>query len=285
MIKLLENLSHTRKTINSWKLQDKKIGLVPTMGNLHSGHLSLIEHLKNNGAQKIIVSIFVNPKQFGPNEDFKEYPRTLDADLAKLKKSGVDCVFVPNDSVIYPEQKTGELNIENRYLMSMLCAENRPGHFQGVLLIVNKLFNIIQPDITIFGQKDYQQYIIIRNMVDNLFIPTRLLLAPIHREDDGLAMSSRNSYLNKKDREVSPLIYKSLINIRNEIVNKDSNPNKIIPNYINKLEEKRFKVEYLEIRDKDNLKEPKDFTYQDDKYILLIAAQIGKIRLIDNIII
>tara|TARA_Y100000590_G_C15743129_1_gene1021009 strand:+ start:2523 stop:3380 length:858 start_codon:yes stop_codon:yes gene_type:complete len=285
MIKLLENLSHTRKTINSWKLQDKKIGLVPTMGNLHSGHLSLIEHLKNNGAQKIIVSIFVNPKQFGPNEDFKEYPRTLDADLKKLKETYIDCVFVPNESAIYPDQETGELNIENRYLMSILCAENRPSHFQGVLLIVNKLFNIIQPDITIFGQKDYQQYIIIKNMVENLFIPTKLLLAPIYRETDGLAMSSRNSYLQKKDREVSPLIYKTLSNIRSEIINKSSNPNNLIPNYIKILEKEGFVVEYLEIRDKNNLRKPKDFSYQKNKYILLIAARIGKTRLIDNIII
>tara|TARA_Y100000996_G_C22422901_1_gene602224 strand:- start:448 stop:951 length:504 start_codon:yes stop_codon:yes gene_type:complete len=167
----------------------------------------------------------------------------------------------------------------------MLCGKKRPGHFYGVLLIVNKLFNIIQPDITIFGQKDYQQYIIIKNMVENLFIPTRLLLAPIHRETDGLAMSSRNSYLNKEDREISPLIHKSLTNIKHEIINKNTNPENSIAKYANKLEEKGFKIEYLEIRNKNNLKKPEKFCYQNDKYILLIAAQIGKTRLIDNILL
>ncbi|MEK9794566.1 MAG: pantoate--beta-alanine ligase, partial [Hyphomicrobiales bacterium] len=160
-----DNINPLRDQIIQWKEDGNTIGFAPTMGNLHDGHLSLVRNLKKNGATKIIVSIFVNPRQFGPSEDFNQYPRTLKNDLELLEKEGVDLVFCPEMNSIYPSHISSEIIIDNPKLMNDLCGKKRPGHFNGVLLVVNKLFNIIQPDIAIFGQKDYQQFILIKNMV------------------------------------------------------------------------------------------------------------------------
>ncbi|MEL0185457.1 MAG: pantoate--beta-alanine ligase, partial [Hyphomicrobiales bacterium] len=212
-----DNINPLRDQIIQWKEDGNTIGFAPTMGNLHDGHLSLVRNLKKNGATKIIVSIFVNPRQFGPSEDFNQYPRTLKNDLELLEKEGVDLVFCPEMNSIYPSHINSEIIIDNPKLMNDLCGKKRPGHFNGVLLVVNKLFNIIQPDIAIFGQKDYQQFILIKNMVENLFMEVDLILSPIIRESNGLALSSRNSYLSSENNRLASEIYASLVKIKDNL--------------------------------------------------------------------
>ena len=217
MLIVSENLSDLKAEVLSWKQNNEVVGFVPTMGNLHEGHLSLISKIRRCGATKTIVSIYVNPKQFGPEEDYTKYPRTLDEDIKLLKKLNVDCVFCPSDKEIYPPNEKNLITTNNPNLMSELCGRYRPGHFYGVLLVVNKLMNIVRPDIAIFGQKDYQQYILIKDMVQQLFTSIDIVLAPIIRENDGLAMSSRNSYLNPDQRSKAVYLYESLVRASKKI--------------------------------------------------------------------
>jgi len=255
------------------------------MGNLHDGHLSLVRNLKKNGATKIIVSIFVNPRQFGPTEDFNQYPRTLKNDLELLEKEGVDLVFCPDVNLMYPSHLSSEITINNPKLMNDLCGVKRPGHFNGVLLVVNKLFNILHPDIAIFGQKDYQQFILIKNMVANLFMEVNLILSPIIREDNGLALSSRNSYLSYENKILASEIYASLLKIKANLCKKNSDISQSIRREINRLNSIGFEVEYLELRTLNNLEICNEYQPGKDKYILLIASKLGNTRLIDNLIL
>ena len=280
-----DNFNEVHDFILAWKRNEYKIGFVPTMGNLHRGHLSLIEQIKKSNVDKIIVSIFVNPKQFGPSEDYNNYPRTLIADSKKLADLDVDLLFCPNEQLMYPKQNLGELKIDNNTLMADLCGINRVGHFNGVLLVVNKLFNLLQPDIVIFCQKDYQQYLIIKSMIENLFMPIELILSPIVRESDGLAMSSRNQYLNKNEREKAPLLYECLANISDAILKYPNKIQSILKKEVSILEKSGFNIEYLEIRHSDDLTPVENFHYSEKKYILLLAAKIGATRLIDNLIL
>tara|TARA_B110000444_G_C18849288_1_gene604259 strand:- start:2228 stop:3085 length:858 start_codon:yes stop_codon:yes gene_type:complete len=285
MFIISDNFNELRKYISLWKQKKYRVGFIPTMGNLHSGHLRLIEQIKKRDVDKTIVSIFVNPRQFGPNEDYTNYPRTLEDDIKKLRDLDVDLLFCPDKDLMYPIQNTGELKIDNKILMNDLCGSNRVGHFNGVLLVVNKLFNLLQPNIVIFGQKDYQQYLIIKNMVENLFMPIELILSPIIREIDGLAMSSRNKYLNKNEREKAPKLNKSLITIKDKILQHPDKFHSILENQISELEKDGFFIDYFELRHKNNLSIVENFNYENKKYILLIAAKIGNTRLIDNIIL
>ena len=255
------------------------------MGNLHDGHMSLVRNLKKNGATKIIVSIFVNPRQFGPSEDFNQYPRTLKNDLELLEKEGVDLVFCPEMNTIYPSHISSEIIIDNPKLMNDLCGKKRPGHFNGVLLVVNKLFNIIRPDIAIFGQKDYQQFILIKNMVENLFMEVDLILSPIIRESNGLALSSRNSYLNHENKRVASEIYASLLKIKDSLYENNADIAQSIQLEIDSLNSIGFEVEYLELRTLTNLEVCNEYQPGKDKYILLIASKLGNTRLIDNLIL
>jgi len=280
-----DNIDPLRAQIAQWKNDRDIIGFAPTMGNLHDGHLSLVRNLKKNGATKIIVSIFVNPRQFGPTEDFNQYPRTLKNDLELLEKEGVDLVFCPDVNLMYPSHLSSEITINNPKLMNDLCGVKRPGHFNGVLLVVNKLFNILHPDIAIFGQKDYQQFILIKNMVANLFMEVNLILSPIIREDNGLALSSRNSYLSYENKMLASEIYASLLKIKANLCKKNSDTSQSIRREINRLNSIGFEVEYLELRTLNNLEICNEYQPGKDKYILLIASKLGNTRLIDNLIL
>ena len=280
-----DNFNEMSQCISEWKRKEYKIGFVPTMGNLHLGHLSLIRQIKRSNVDKIIVSIFVNPRQFGPSEDYTNYPRTLKDDIKKMADLDVDLLFCPDEQLMYPKQNTGELIIDNNTLMADLCGVNRVGHFNGVLLVVNKLFNLLQPNVVILGQKDYQQYLIIKSMIENLFMPIELILSPIVRESDGLAMSSRNKYLNKNEREKAPLLYECLANISDEILKYPNKIQSILKKKVSILEKGGFYIDYLEIRHSDDLTPVENFCYSEKKYILLLAAKIGTTRLIDNLIL
>ena len=280
-----DNINPLRDQIIQWKEDRNTIGFAPTMGNLHDGHLSLVRNLKKNGATKIIVSIFVNPRQFGPSEDFNQYPRTLKNDLELLEKEGVDLVFCPEINLMYPPHISSEIIIDNPKLMNDLCGKKRPGHFNGVLLVVNKLFNIIQPDIAIFGQKDYQQFILIKNMVENLFMEVDLILSPIIRESNGLALSSRNSYLSAENNRLASEIYASLEKIKDNLYENNDDISQSIQLEIDRLNSIGFEVEYLELRTLTNLELCNEYQPGKDKYILLIASKLGNTRLIDNLIL
>ena len=280
-----DNINPLRDQIIQWKEDGNTIGFAPTMGNLHDGHMSLVRNLKKNGATKIIVSIFVNPRQFGPSEDFNQYPRTLKNDLELLEKEGVDLVFCPEMNSIYPSHISSEIIIDNPKLMNDLCGKKRPGHFNGVLLVVNKLFNIIRPDIAIFGQKDYQQFILIKNMVENLFMEVDLILSPIIRESNGLALSSRNSYLSSENKRLASEIYASLLKIKDSLYENNDDISQSIQLEIDRLNSIGFEVEYLELRTLTNLEVCNEYQPGKDKYILLIASKLGNTRLIDNLIL
>ena len=246
------------------------------MGNLHEGHLSLISKIRRCGATKTIVSIYVNPKQFGPEEDYTKYPRTLDEDIKLLKKLNVDCVFCPSDKEIYPPNEKNLITTNNPSLMNELCGRHRPGHFYGVLLVVNKLMNIVRPDIAIFGQKDYQQYILIKDMVQQLFTSIDIVLAPIIRENDGLAMSSRNSYLNPDQRSKAVYLYESLVRASKKIYKNAGDYMSILDTEIERLNKDDLNVDYLELRKTDNLSNVEDYKNISGQYILLGAIRLGK---------
>jgi pantoate--beta-alanine ligase len=281
---IAEDIDIVRNHIKSWKADGEKIGFVPTMGNLHKGHISLISSLKQAGATKIIASIFVNPTQFGISEDYTEYPRTFDSDQKKLRKHNIDLLFSPSTDVMYPKNILSELIIKYPKYSNILCGEYRPSHFNGVLWVVNKLFNIINPDIAVFGQKDYQQYILIKSMVRDLCMPIGIVCAPIVRESDGLALSSRNQYLSKQERLIAPKLYESLKEAKISIGNKL----KIVDienNGINFLSKNNFLVDYFSIRRSEDLKKVDSNQSFNKSIIILTAVKIGRTRLIDNILI
>lgn len=258
--------------------QGKTIALIPTMGNLHAGHLSLIEAVKPL-ADMIVVSIFVNPTQFGPNEDLANYPRTFEQDCDHLKSSGVDIVFAPKTTDMYPANLDTQTYIKVPQISEGLCAISRPTHFQGVATIVCKLFQLVLPTMAIFGEKDFQQLQVIRRMVTDLSIPVQILSAPIIRETNGLAMSSRNLYLNEEQREQAAELYRSLQNIVKQ-AQTNSNYMQITQQAIEHLNASGFKTDYIEIRRQQDLQHPHP---NDTQLVVLAAAFLGKTRLIDNI--
>ncbi len=272
------NRNLLRETVQAWRNQQLKIGFVPTMGNLHAGHLALVKEAQQH-CDRVIVSIFVNPTQFGPCEDFERYPRTEQQDCQLLKGCRTDLVYLPTERQLYPTGRTTQTQIVPAYA-DILCGAHRPGHFSGVALVVIKLFNLVQPDVAVFGQKDYQQLTMLRRMTEELNFPIEIIGAPIVREEDGLAFSSRNQYLTEQEREVAPFLYQTLTNVRDKVLSAQLNFSLIIKESSNLLEEKGFKVEYLEIRDAVDLSvasgEHKEVT-------ILVAAYLGKTRLIDNL--
>lgn len=262
----------TPSDMSAWA-QGKNIGLVPTMGNLHAGHLSLVTAIKSS-VDKTVVSIFVNPTQFGPNEDFANYPRTFEQDCNQLKALGVDVVFAPQT----PDM-TAETFIKVPGLSDILCGASRPGHFQGVATIVCKLFQIVQPKIAIFGEKDYQQLMVIHRMVADLCLPVKIISAPIVREKNGLAMSSRNQYLSAEQREQAAGLYRELQFIVQQ-AKQVTDYEAVTQTSTEKLNTAGFKSDYLTIRRQQDLHMPGP---DDKKLVALVAAYLGKTRLIDNI--
>lgn len=245
-----------------------KIALVPTMGYLHEGHLSLIAEAKSRGASQIVVSIFVNPVQFGPNEDYDKYPRDIKADIKKCRAAGATAIFCPTPKSMYMPDHSVYINEEE--LSKGLCGARRPGHFRGVCTVVAKLFNITHPDIAIFGQKDYQQAQIIKRMVRDLNFDVKVIVAPIVREDSGLALSSRNTYLSDEEREKALAISRSIYKLKST---------KAIAEAMTKA---GLKVDYVECVDAETLEPRKRMV---PGTCVLVAAYCGKTRLIDNRII
>lgn len=279
---LLNKIIEVREEVKNWRAEGLKIGLVPTMGALHEGHLSLIKKAKAE-CDKVVVSVFVNPIQFGPSEDFDKYPRTLDEDMKLCANEGVDIVFAPNATEMY-----GDCRLSNDCLtyvcppyfyVDKLCGKSRVGHFDGVCTVVMKLFNIVQPDCAFFGQKDAQQVIIIKKMVKDLNIPIEIIKCPIVREESGLALSSRNKYLSEEGKKDALVLSKILSNIQACFRRGITDVEALKETAYSFLTEKH-ELEYLEILDSDTLE---GITNANNNSIALIACKVDNVRLIDNV--
>jgi pantoate--beta-alanine ligase len=264
----------------------EKLALVPTMGNLHDGHIALIKLAKQH-ATHVIASIFVNPSQFGPNEDFGAYPRTLVADCVALEQAGCDAVFVPSVALMYPglaqstalagQSEATSVNVQG--ISEILCGAVRPGHFRGVATVVAKLFNLVQPDVAIFGQKDFQQLLVIKTMARDLNFPVEIIAANTEREPNGLARSSRNQYLSANERETARVIYATLLQMRHSF-EAGMGRMEIEQQAQHSLQQQGLAPDYATIRDAQTL----DFTHENStSWVALIAARLGKTRLIDNL--
>jgi pantoate--beta-alanine ligase len=276
--RVVKTIKALRAELAAWRSRKSTIALVPTMGALHAGHISLVA-LAQKTAGKVVVSIFVNPTQFGPNEDFSRYPRTIDADLDKLAEAGADLVFMPGAKEIYPEGFSTMLTPSGPAAVG-LDDKFRPGHFSGVATVVAKLFTSVMPDIAIFGDKDYQQLQVIKTMARDLHLPVKVIGAPIVREKDGLALSSRNVYLSREERDAAPLLNKVLKESAKALKQGDA-PDEVLARGREKISAAGFKIDYLELRDATDL--GPIAVDQKSKARLLIAARIGNTRLIDNI--
>jgi pantoate--beta-alanine ligase len=257
-----------------------KIGFVPTMGNLHQGHLSLIQQARD-AADRVVVSIFVNPMQFAAHEDLDTYPRTLEADLSALRQASVDLVFTPGTSDMYPQGSENETTIHVPMLGDGLCGRDRPGHFDGVCTVVYKLFQLVQPDVAIFGEKDLQQLLIIKKMTRDLRLPIDIRGGATQRADDGLALSSRNQYLSTAERAIAPLLWNTLQNCAEKLSGcPEEETQPLLSNARETLEQAGFSVDYLDLRTLSTLSTTCD-TRED--CALFVAARLGRTRLIDNI--
>ncbi|MBV1952288.1 MAG: pantoate--beta-alanine ligase [Cycloclasticus sp.] len=257
------------------------IALVPTMGNLHPGHLQLVTTAQQH-ADTVVVSLFVNPTQFGANEDLDKYPRTLQADIEKLEAVHTDILFAPNIADIYPHGSEHSTHVHVPGLTDILCGASRPGHFDGVTTIVAKLFNMTRADVALFGEKDFQQLAVIRRMVDDLNIPINIVSVPIVREPSGLAMSSRNGYLSAQQRQLAAAIHPILLTTQQALIDGFSDIDSLRDNAAKSLNDKGFRVDYVHILQRDHLKPA---TKKDKELVMLIAAYLGSTRLIDNITI
>lgn len=259
--------------------EGKRIGFVPTMGNLHSGHAALV----TKAAQRVdfvVASIFVNPLQFGAGEDLDKYPRTLAADQETLLQAGCHLLFAPTVDEMYPDGMTGQTRVSVPQLSEGLCGASRPGHFEGVATVVTKLFNMVQPDLAIFGQKDFQQLAVIRALVHDLNLPIQIIGEPTVRATDGLALSSRNGFLNEEQRAIAPELYRSLSQIAKAIEQGERDYPKLLSAQKQQLEGVGFRPDYLEIRQAISLRPA---TADDRDLVILVAAFLGTTRLIDNL--
>lgn len=277
----IRNIDDIREKVKSLKQEGNTIALVPTMGALHEGHLTLFR-LAQEHADEVVVSIYVNPEQFAPDEDFEEYPRQMESDLAKCKEEGVAAVFAPTDEIMYPGEQF--LRIEIDELNKYMDGGSRPGFFEGILLVVNKLFNIIEPDIAVFGQKDIQQFRILQQMVKEFNHDVELVMGPIKRANDGLALSSRNEYLDDEQRKLAPGLYRALRYVRKQIDDGAKNVELLLDHQKNELEAKGFKIDYLNLFSFEKMV-PVKSPEAGNKYILAGAVYLGETRLIDNLII
>ena len=278
MIETITDLDALRERIRGWKHDGLRIGFVPTMGNLHAGHYSLVA-LARRHVDRVVSSVFVNPTQFGPNEDFTRYPRTPDADTSGLQDAGCDVLWLPDVAAMYPFGVDLAANIHVPGVSSVLEGAFRPGHFDGVCTVVSRLFNQVQPDVAVFGKKDYQQLAVIRQMVADLHVPTEIIGGDIVRESNGLAMSSRNQYLSQDERARSATIYRTLQAMRDKIL--AGTPRvQVEADADATLREVGFVPDYAVVRRPD-LGEPTDG--EAGSLVALIAARLGRTRLIDNL--
>lgn len=281
-MQLIHEISALQQQIRTWRKAGETIAFVPTMGNLHGGHFALVKRAQQLGS-KVVVSIFINPAQFNRPEDLAAYPKTLDADCTHLQAIGTDLVFAPSADMMYP---TGQLRtkVEAPGISDVLEGEKRPGHFTGVATIVAKLFNVVQPDVAVFGEKDFQQLLVVRQMVRDLDIPVKIEGVTAVREDDGLAMSSRNGYLTPEERLRAPFLHETLQEaaahvIRLGAVGSDEYLS-VQQIMMGRLAENGFKPEYFEVRRSHDLQSPQ---VGDENLVILVSAWLGKARLIDNV--
>jgi len=297
-LKQFAQIEALQSLLKSWKQQGKKLAFVPTMGNLHEGHLSLVTLAKQH-ADKVVCSVFVNPLQFGPNEDFEQYPRTLAADAEQLQQMGCDVLFAPSVSEMYPEgalqtQVRAALNLANQ-----LEGRQRPGHFDGVATVVAKLFHIVQPEVAIFGQKDFQQFRVIEQMVQDLNFPIQLVCAPIAREQTGLALSSRNQYLTAEQKAIAPVLYQTLQQLQQQLqalkgsfqALSDADLLAQVSDLLQAAEQRLLtagfdQVDYIQLVNRVDLQPctPQQLR-QSGACVLLAVARLGRVRLLDNLLI
>jgi pantoate--beta-alanine ligase len=270
-----------REQLAEWRHAGDHIALVPTMGNLHEGHLSLVR-LARRHAERVVVSIFVNPTQFGEGEDYEEYPRSLEADKRKLKRLNVDLLFAPDVETMYPLGVDNATSVTVPVLTDELCAAFRPGHFDGVTTVVSRLFSLVQPDVAVFGQKDYQQQHVIRHLVEDLSLPIEIISGATQREEDGLAMSSRNQYLSEEERAIAPQLYGVLSKVGEALESGKKSYTKLENGALADLKKLGFDPDYVSIRRAENLYAP---DRENDQLVVLAAARIGDARLIDNVIV
>ncbi|MGN2254751.1 pantoate--beta-alanine ligase [Frateuria sp. GZRe12] len=275
----VQDAAGLRAAIRGWRIQGQTVGFVPTMGNLHEGHHSLIK-LARARADRVVASVFVNPTQFGPGEDFERYPRTLAQDQAGLAEMDCDLLFAPDVATIYPFGAAQSVSVHVPGITDTLEGAHRPGHFDGVATVVCKLFNLVQPDVAVFGQKDCQQLKVIERMVRDLSLPLKVLAAPTLRAADGLALSSRNQYLTEAERALAPQIHQTLLKMR-ELLEKGHARKVIEQVAASTLERAGFEPDYAVIRRAEDLAEPADDERQG--LVALIAARLGNTRLIDNL--
>ena len=275
---IIETLPLLRQQIRRLRMEGKRVALVPTMGNLHDGHMKLVDEAKAR-ADVVVVSIFVNPMQFDRPEDLARYPRTLQEDCDKLNKRKVDLVFAPSVKEIYPNGTETHTYVDVPGLSTMLEGASRPGHFRGVSTIVSKLFNLVQPDIACFGEKDFQQLALIRKMVADMGFDIEIVGVPIMRAKDGLALSSRNGYLTAEQRKIAPGLYKVLSSIADKLQAGERDLDEIIAIAGQELNEKGFRSDDIQIRDADTLLE---ISENSKRAVILVAAWLGDARLIDN---
>lgn len=275
---IIETLPLLRQQIRRLRMEGKRVALVPTMGNLHDGHMKLVDEAKAR-ADVVVVSIFVNPMQFDRPEDLARYPRTLQEDCEKLNKRKVDLVFAPSVKEIYPNGTETHTYVDVPGLSTMLEGASRPGHFRGVSTIVSKLFNLVQPDIACFGEKDFQQLALIRKMVADMGFDIEIVGVPIMRAKDGLALSSRNGYLTAEQRKIAPGLYKVLSSIADKLQAGERDLDEIITIAGHELNEKGFRADDIQIRDADTLLEVSETS---KRAVILVAAWLGDARLIDN---
>jgi len=279
-MKIAKTISSVRKLVQQARTEGKSVGLVPTMGALHQGHISLIEEAAKK-TDFVVVSIFVNPTQFGPKEDFKKYPRPLQNDLKLCRRADADVVFAPSAKEMYPQENLTWVSVKK--LSEPLCGRSRPGHFRGVITVCSKLFNIVQPDVAFFGQKDAQQTVVIKQMVADLNIPLKIVVCPTVRQSDGLALSSRNQYLSPRERRDAACLYRSLQKCRQMVADGIKETKRIVAQMRKIITAAASaKIEYIEIVDAKTLQPIKKV---DRPTLVALAVRIGQTRLIDNILI
>ncbi len=275
----IDSINQLRSHLWQAKLDHKVIAFVPTMGNLHEGHLQLVDRALEE-ADLVVASIFVNPLQFGPGEDFNGYPRTFMADQEKLISRGCHVLFAPNVDEMYPTTNVSSTVVNVPHLDQLLCGASRPGHFTGVATVVSKLFGIVQPDVAIFGLKDYQQFLVIKQLTDDLCLPVKIIGAPIARAESGLALSSRNGYLSNSELGQAAQLYACLINCRLALEQGESDLLKLEDQAQCRLESAGFERDYFKICRQNDLQPA---THSDSHLAIVAAAYLGKARLIDNI--
>ena len=278
---VVNNKQELTDHIAEWRHNDEHVALVPTMGSLHAGHLALVE-LAREHAERVVVSIFVNPTQFGEGEDFEKYPQTLDMDTRRLKTTAADLLFAPNVDAVYPFGIENATTVSVPGLTENFCGAARPGHFDGVTTVVARLFALVQPDLAVFGQKDYQQQLVIRRMVEDMNLPVSIITSETIRDDDGLALSSRNGFLTEEQRARAPALYKALSSVGQELQNGRRNFSELESAANQKLVDAGFEVDYFAIRRAQNLEIP---DRDCDDLVVLTAAHLGDARLIDNIVV